>query len=66
MSYAAIYISDFMVQAMVRSEVALRGRAVVVVEGTAPLWHVVGANPQALRLGIELGMTKSQAEQFAG
>ncbi len=64
MSFAAIHIPDFIVQAVVRGEVALRGRAVAIVEGTPPLWSVVAANPRAVQIGIELGMAKSQAAQF--
>ena len=64
MSFAAIHIPDFIVQAVVRGEVALRGRAVAIVEGTPPLWSVVAANRGAVQIGIELGVAKSQAAQF--
>jgi protein ImuB len=64
MSFAAIHIPDFIVQAVVRGEFSLHARAVAIVEGTPPLWSVVAANPHALRIGIELGMAKSQAAQF--
>jgi protein ImuB len=64
MSFAVIHIPDFIVQAITRGEPVLRGRAVAIVEGTAPLWSVVAANPAALRIGIERGMAKSQAAQF--
>ncbi|HXO62637.1 MAG TPA: hypothetical protein VN850_12560, partial [Candidatus Acidoferrales bacterium] len=61
MSFAAIHIPDFIVQAVVRGEAALRERAVAIVDGTPPLWSVVAANRHAAQLGIELGMAKSQA-----
>jgi protein ImuB len=64
MFFAAIHIPDFIVQAIVRSEPTLRGRAVAIVDGTPPLWSVVATNPAALQIGIELGMAKSQAAQF--
>jgi len=64
MPFAAIHIPDFIVQALVRGELALRERAVAIVEGAPPLWSVVAANPRALKIGIELGMAKSQAAQF--
>jgi protein ImuB len=64
MSFAAIHIPDFIVQAVVRGELLLHGQAVAIVEGTPPLWSVVAANPRALQIGIELGMAKSQAAQF--
>jgi protein ImuB len=66
MSFAAIHIPDFIVQAVVRGEVALRERAVAIVEGAPPLWSVVAANRRAAQVGIELGMAKSQAAQFTG
>src|ERR1700719_2445636 len=66
MSFASIHIPDFIVQAMVRGEAALRERAVAIVDGTPPLWSVVAANRHAAQLGIELGMAKSQAAQFTG
>jgi protein ImuB len=66
MSFAAIHIPDFIVQAVVRGEAALRERAVAIVDGTPPLWSVVAANRRAAQLGIELGMAKSQAAQFTG
>lgn len=53
-----------MVQAVVRAEPELRGCAVALIEGTPPLRTVVAANDAALRAGIELGMTETQAEDF--
>src|SRR5579864_789703 len=64
MGFAAIYVADFMVQAVVRAEPELRDCAIALLEGTAPLHKVVAANDAALRAGIELGMTESQAEDF--
>jgi protein ImuB len=66
MSFATIHIPDFIVQAVVRGEGALRERAVAIVEGAPPLWSVVAANRHAAQMGIELGMAKSQAAQFTG
>jgi len=66
MPFAAIHIPDFIVQAVVRGEAALRERAVAIVDGTPPLWNVVAANRRAAQVGIELGMAKSQAAQFTG
>jgi protein ImuB len=66
MSFAAIHIPDFIVQAVVRGEEALRERAVAIVDGSPPLWSVVAANRRAAQMGIELGMAKSQAAQFTG
>jgi protein ImuB len=64
MSFACIYVPDFMVQSVTRAEPALRDRSVALITGTPPLWSVVAANPNAIQAGIQLGMTKSQAEEF--
>ncbi len=66
MAFACLHIPDFLVQAVVRSEPALRGRALALVEGTPPLCRVVAASTAAMAAGIELGMAKAQAEQFRG
>src|SRR5579862_1659046 len=64
MRFGAIYVAGFMVQAVVRAEPGLRDSAIALLEGMAPLGKVVAANDAALRAGIELGMTESQAEDF--
>jgi protein ImuB len=64
MVFAAVYVPNFMVQAVVRAEPALRGAAVALLEGNPPLWKVIAANHTALHAGIQLGMGGSQAAQF--
>jgi protein ImuB len=64
MPFACIYVPDFLVQSVARAEPALRERALVLISGTSPLWSVVAANAAAFQAGIQLGMTKSQAEEF--
>jgi protein ImuB len=66
MAFACLHIPDFLMQAVVRSEPALRGRALALVEGTPPLCRVVAASEAAIAAGIESGMAKAQAEQFRG
>lgn len=66
MAFLSIHVPEFMVQAVVRAEPQLRDSAVALVEGIPPIWKVVAANQAALRVGIELGMAKSQAAQFYG
>jgi protein ImuB len=63
MPFAAIYIPDFPVEAILRAEPELRERAVAVVEGTPPLVRVVAVNERAAQAGVEPGMTKLQAEE---
>jgi protein ImuB len=64
MAFASIHIPGFLIQSAVRSEPALRHRAIALVDGTAPLWTVIAANESALQAGIQLGMAKTQAAQF--
>ena len=68
MSFACIYISEFLLQAVARSESALRGDlvALALLSGKAPLWSVVAANAAAQRAGVQLGMTKAQVAEFCG
>jgi protein ImuB len=68
MAFACIYISGFLVQAVARSEPALRGDrvALALLSGKAPLWSVVAANAAAQRAGVQLGMTKAQVAEFCG
>jgi protein ImuB len=61
-AFACLFIPDFPVQAVVRLEPELREKAVVVLEGAAPLTRVFAVNAVARALGVELGMTKVQAE----
>jgi protein ImuB len=62
MAFAAIHVANFMVQAVLRAEVELREKAVALVDGTAPLIHVVAANEAAWHAGIQLGMAQTQAQ----
>ena len=64
MAFACVYVADFWVQSVARAEASLRGRALALISGTPPLWSVVATNPAAFQAGIQLGMTKSQAEDF--
>lgn len=66
MAFASIFIPNFLLQAVVRSEPALRDRAVAIIDGTAPVWNVVALNEAATKTGIAIGMTKSQVQQFLG
>ena len=66
MAFASIFIPNFMLQAVVRSEPALRDRALAIIDGTVPVWSVVAFNEAAAKAGIAIGMTKSQVQQFCG
>jgi len=66
MSFASIFVPDFMLQAVVRSAPGLGMRAMVLVDAASPLHRVICLNPQASTRGIKPGMTKSEVEQFGG
>lgn len=60
--FAALYIPDLPVEAIVRSAPELRHCAVAVIEGAPPLEMVCALNEPARALGIETGMTRLQAQ----
>ena len=64
MAFASIHVPDFLVQAVVRARAHLRFSAIALVDGVPPLVKVIAASPAALAAGIQIGMQKSQAEQF--
>lgn len=64
MAFASIYVPDFWIQAVARTESALRQQPIALVDGCPPLERVVAINEAAARAGLDPGMTKSQAMQF--
>jgi protein ImuB len=66
MAFASIFVPNFMVQAVVRAEPALRECALALIDGNPPLCNVVAVNEKSALAGIECGMTKTNAAQFAG
>jgi protein ImuB len=66
MAFSSIFVPHFMLQAVVRSGPALRERPVVLTDGNPPSSSVVAVNERAARMGIEPGMAKANAAQFAG
>jgi len=69
--FACIYIPDFSVQASLLPEppetrATLTRSPIAILDGPANLPRVFAANPAARRTGIQIGMTKLQAEICAG
>ncbi len=62
MPFACIFVPDFSVEAILRTEPELRARAVAVLEGKPPLQKIVSANEVARDAGVSAGMTKLQVE----
>jgi protein ImuB len=65
--FACLYLSDFPVQAALRCEPEQRRElltqsGIVILEGSASNNRVISLNAAARQLGIELGMTKLQAQ----
>jgi protein ImuB len=66
MTFCAIFVSDFLLQAVGRADSSPRNRPLALIDGTAPNFHVVAANRLAGQLGVALGMTKTAAAEFTG
>ena len=66
MPFACIYVPNFPLMAILRSEPELRACAVAVLEGKPPLERVLTGNAKAASFGIVPGVTKSQAELCSG
>src|SRR5579863_1268914 len=66
MAFCAIFVPNFLLQAAQRSEPALRGQPLVLLDGPAPTFRVIAVNEQARLLGVTPGLTKAAAAEFAG
>jgi protein ImuB len=62
MPFACIFVPDFPVQALLRTEPELRSQAVAVLAGRAPLQTIFAVNEKARCTGVVPGMTKLQVE----
>ncbi len=60
--FAVLFIPDFPAEAVARAAPELRDQALAIVDGTPPLLDVVACNERARQAGVELGMTKLEAE----
>jgi protein ImuB len=66
MPFACIFVPDFPVEALLRTEPGLRSQPLAVLEGKPPLQKVFAANENARRAGVISGMTKLQIEACPG
>ena len=66
MFFACIYVPDFSVEALLRTTPELREQIVAILDGIPPMLTVIAANARARAAGIEVGMTKLQAEACPG
>jgi protein ImuB len=66
MPFACIHVPNFILQAALRIEPGLRLQPAGILDGTPPFFTVIAKNKKAGALGLQIGMTKSQAEQIQG
>ena len=66
MTFCAIFVPDFLLRAVERSEPALRNKPLVLLDGPAPTFRVIAVNAMACALGVTLGLTKAAAAEFSG
>jgi protein ImuB len=66
MLFGCVHIPNFSCQAAVRVDPLLGDKAVAVIDGSSPLVRVIAINATARKLGLELGMTKTEAESCPG
>jgi len=64
-SFGAIYVPNFILQAIGRSEPELRTQPLAIIDGPPPTYQVVALNRLAQILGVTRGMTKAAVGQFA-
>lgn len=63
--FACIYIPEFAAQTALRLRPELRAKPFVVLQGESPQETVCSRNKLARRLGLNIGMTRLEAESFA-
>jgi protein ImuB len=66
MAFCAIFVPDFLLQAVIRSDPALRNQPLVLLDGPQPTFRVVAVSGAARRLGVTPGLTKAAAAEFKG
>ena len=66
MLFGCVHIPNLSCQAAVRVDPLLGDKAVAVIAGSPPLVRVIAINAAARRLGLEIGMTKTEAESCPG
>jgi protein ImuB len=62
MLFAAIFLPNLAIQAVLAARPELRKVAIALIDGKPPLLRVIAANDQARKAGVEIGLMKVQAE----
>src|SRR5262249_47558866 len=63
--FTAVYVPNFILQAIARHEPELHAQPLVILGSPAPTYQVIALNRIAELLGVTRGMTKAAAAQFA-
>jgi protein ImuB len=63
--FGAVYVPNFILQAIGRCEPELRTQPLAIIDGPPPTYQVVALNRLAEILGVARGMTKAAVSQFA-
>ena len=66
MAFCAIFVPDFVLQAVIRCEPALQNQPLVLLDGPLPTFRVVAVNGAGQKLGVTPGLTKAAAAEFKG
>ena len=66
MTFCAIFVPNFSLQAVERAEPALRNQPLVLLDGPAPTFRVIAVSERARLLGVSNGLTKAAAAEFSG
>jgi protein ImuB len=66
MAFCAVFVPNFLLQAAVRSEPALRDQPLVLLDGPAPTFRVIAVSEAARLLGVTPGLTKAATVEFQG
>src|SRR5215831_3659087 len=66
MAFCAIFVPDFLLQAVIRFDPSLRNQSLVLLDGPAPIFRVISVSESARQLGVTLGLTKASAAEFRG
>jgi protein ImuB len=64
--FACVYVPNFLTQAALRHDRDTREKPFVVVSGTPPQVRVIALNAKAQKMGLWIGMTRSDAEAVTG
>lgn len=64
--YLCVYVPEFPAQALLRLRPGLAHSPVVVLAGDPPLEQVCSTNAHALKLGVTIGMTRPELENYTG